>query len=233
MSVDTLGMRVLVDFGVPRPFGCKLSFGISSFVTVKLMCVVATVRTAKSMATGSVVSNLGVRNSSCLGQISKNIVTSNFGSFLTNVFGSFPGSVFTRGGKVVRLAKITDQCINCCVTTVLVLLKLFPVIKTIFSLVPSPILNKTALLVFKAITTTKVHVITSRGVKQGRALMLTIDLSLKLKMRLVPSILDRTPRTVHDVFSSNVAANNLATVVTGVMVQIGRRGRRWQALNGR
>lgn len=222
MSVDSLGIRVLVDFGVPRPFGCNIRFGISSFVTVNLICLVATVRTANSIATGSVVSNLPVRNSSCLGHISNNIVTSKFGSFLTKIFGSFPGSVFTRGGNVVRLAKITDHCIKCCVTTVLILLKLFPVMKTMFSLVPSPMLNNTALLVFNAMTTTKVHVVSSRRVKHGRALMLTIDLSLKLNMRLVPSILGRTPRTVQDVFSSKVAAKNLATVVTGIMVHMGR-----------
>lgn len=227
ISVTTTSSRDLVKFGVPVPFGCKLSLGFSTFITVNLICLVATVRTANSIATGSVVSKGSVRKRSCLGHISNNILTSKIGSFVTKVFGSFPGSVFTRGGNVVRLAKITDQCIKCCVTNVLILLKLFPIINIIFSLVPSPILNKTALLVFNAITTTNVQVVTSRRVGQGTALILTIDLSLNLKIRLVPSVLGATPRTMGNVFSSKVAANKLTTVVTGMLVQIGRSGARW------
>ncbi len=210
-------------FGIPIPFGCNISFGFSTVLTFTVICVVATVRTCNSVATGSLVSKRPIRKGAFLGHTRNNVVTSNIGSFVTNVLGSFPGSVFTRGGNVVRLANITDECINCFVTLFLIILNFFPVVNIVFSFVPSPILNKTALLVFNAMTSTKIGVVTSRRVSHGTALIVTVDFDVKLNMRLCPSVLVRFPSTVGGVFSSNVAAKNLTTVVSGVIVEVRRR----------
>ncbi len=152
------------------------------------------------------------------------VLTSNVSSAVTKMFKALPGAAFDRGITLVPLAHGTDHDITVATNIVVIVLKLLPGFTTIVGSVPPYMLNNTNVIVFKAVTTSKVGVLDHIRVGGQGLLVVTASVNLKLNMAFHPSFITGLPRAVELVFSSNVSANAVITLVLGVV--LGRSGGR-------
>ena len=121
---------------------------------------------------------------------------------------------------MIQLTGVASRYVGYFIAAMLIVLGLFPVIGTIFSLMPGPVLGGATLLMFGTVAAAGIKIIASQEINRKATLVIALSFSLGLSVELVPEILSQLPTTLKNLFSSGITTGGLTAILCNLVIRI-------------
>ncbi|MBP1613038.1 MAG: putative xanthine/uracyl permease, rane protein [Bacteroidetes bacterium] len=220
VDMSSLSTDTLMGFNIPLPFKYGLDFNISSFIAVGLVYLITAIEATGDVTANSMISGLPIEGEGYVKRVSGGVLADGFNSFLAGVFNSFPNSIFAQNNGIIQLTGVASRYVGYYIAAMLVLLGLFPVVGTVFSLMPDSVLGGATLLMFGTVAAAGVRIVSSQNIGRKETLVLAVSLSLGLGVELMPDILVNAPQSIKGIFSSGITTGGLTAIIANVVIRV-------------
>ncbi|WP_071146989.1 nucleobase:cation symporter-2 family protein [Bacteroides ihuae] len=220
VDMSSLSTDTLMGFNIPLPFKYGLDFNISSFIAIGLVYLITAIEATGDVTANSMISGLPIEGEEYVKRVSGGVLADGFNSFLAGIFNSFPNSIFAQNNGIIQLTGVASRYVGYYIAAMLVLLGLFPIVGTIFSLMPDSVLGGATLLMFGTVAAAGVRIVSSQNIGRKETLVLAVSLSLGLGVELMPDILVHAPQAIKGIFSSGITTGGLTAIIANAVIRI-------------
>lgn len=220
VDMSSLSTDTLMGFNIPLPFKYGLDFNISSFIAIGLVYLITAIEATGDVTANSMISGLPIEGEEYVKRVSGGVLADGFNSFLAGVFNSFPNSIFAQNNGIIQLTGVASRYVGYYIAAMLLLLGLFPVVGTVFSLMPDSVLGGATLLMFGTVAAAGVRIVSSQNIGRKETLVLAVSLSLGLGVELMPDILVNAPQAIKGIFSSGITTGGLTAIIANVVIRV-------------
>lgn len=220
VDMSSLSADTLMGFNIPLPFKYGLDFNISSFIAIGLVYLITAIEATGDVTANSMISGLPIEGEGYVKRVSGGVLADGFNSFLAGVFNSFPNSIFAQNNGIIQLTGVASRYVGYYIAAMLVLLGLFPVVGTVFSLMPDSVLGGATLLMFGTVAAAGVRIVSSQNIGRKETLVLAVSLSLGLGVELMPDILVNAPQAIKGIFSSGITTGGLTAIIANAVIRV-------------
>ncbi|WP_321331717.1 nucleobase:cation symporter-2 family protein [uncultured Bacteroides sp.] len=219
-DMSSLSSASLMGFNIPMPFKYGLDFNISSFIAIGLVYLITAIEATGDVTANLMISGLDIEGESYLKRVSGGVLADGANSLLAGVFNSFPNSIFAQNNGIIQLTGVASRYVGYYIAAMLVVLGLFPIVGTVFSLMPDPVLGGATLLMFGTVAAAGIRIISSQNIGRKETLVLAVSLSLGLGVELMPDILTNAPQAIKGIFSSGITTGGLTAIIANVVIRV-------------
>lgn len=220
VNMDAFNLETLSGFNIPMPFKYGVEFSWSSIIAIGLVYLITAIEATGDITANSMISGLKIEGDSYLKRVSGGVMADGVNSMIAGIFNSFPNSIFAQNNGIIQLTGVASRYVGYYIAAMLVLLGLFPVVGTVFSLMPDPVLGGATLLMFGTVAAAGVRIIASQHIGRKATLVLGISVALGLGVELVPDILANAPESVRGIFSSGITTGGLAAILSNMLIHV-------------
>ncbi|MFJ9695180.1 nucleobase:cation symporter-2 family protein [Kitasatospora sp. NPDC101183] len=217
-------------FSLPSPF----HFGAPRFdvAAIASMCIVMVVSmtesTADMLALGRIVDREADEPVLAAGLRADGLATA-----LSPVFNGFAASAFAQNIGLVALTRIRSRFVVAAGGGILVLLGLFPVLGSVVSVVPQPVLGGAGIVLFGTVAASGIRTLAEAGMDSGgNTILVSVSLGVGIVPIAVPTFYDAFPEAVRTLMHSGISAGCVTAVLLNLLfhhVGAARRARSGQA----
>ncbi|RPE28980.1 nucleobase:cation symporter-2 family protein [Kitasatospora cineracea] len=216
-------------FALPSPF----HFGGPQFdaAAIVSMCIVMVVSmtesTADMLALGRIVDREADEPTLAAGLRADGLATA-----VSPVFNGFACSAFAQNIGLVALTKVRSRFVVAAGGGILVLLGLFPVLGSVVSLVPQPVLGGAGIVLFGTVAASGIRTLAEAGMEStSHTILVSVSLGVGIIPIAVPSFYDGFPEAVRTLMHSGISAGCLAAVLLNLLFHhVGSAGRSLQGV---
>ncbi|MFF4339206.1 nucleobase:cation symporter-2 family protein [Kitasatospora sp. NPDC001540] len=216
-------------FALPSPF----HFGGPRFdaAAIASMCIVMVVSmtesTADMLALGRIVDREADEPTLAAGLRADGLATA-----VSPVFNGFACSAFAQNIGLVALTKVRSRYVVAAGGGILVLLGLFPVLGSLVSLVPQPVLGGAGIVLFGTVAASGIRTLAEAGMEStSHTILVSVSLGVGIVPIAVPTFYDGFPETVRTLMHSGISAGCLAAVLLNLLFHhVGSAGRSLQGV---
>ena len=99
---------------------------------------------------------------------------------VAGILNSFPNSIFAQNNGMIQLTGVASRFVGYYIAGFLIiLLRIFPVVGYIFSLIPDPVLGGATLLMFGTVAASGIRIIASQHINRKAILVMAISFSIR------------------------------------------------------
>ncbi|MFE1321555.1 nucleobase:cation symporter-2 family protein [Kitasatospora phosalacinea] len=216
-------------FALPSPF----HFGGPQFdaAAIASMCIVMVVSmtesTADMLALGRIVDREADEPTLAAGLRADGLATA-----VSPVFNGFACSAFAQNIGLVALTGVRSRFVVAAGGGILVLLGLFPVLGSLVSLVPQPVLGGAGIVLFGTVAASGIRTLAEAGMEStSHTVLVSVSLGVGIVPIAVPSFYDGFPEAVRTLMHSGISAGCLAAVLLNLLFHhVGSAGRSLQGV---
>lgn len=202
-------------FALPSPF----HFGAPMFDTAAIVsfCIVMVVSmtesTADMLALGQIVER----------EADERILTAGLradgmASALSPVFNGFACSAFAQNIGLVALTKVRSRFVVAAGGGILILLGLFPVLGSLVSLVPQPVLGGAGIVLFGTVAASGIRTLAEAGMESsGNTILVSVSLGIGIVPIAAPDFYNAFPEAVRTLMHSGISAGCLMAVLLNLL----------------
>ncbi|MGF1427705.1 nucleobase:cation symporter-2 family protein [Kitasatospora sp. LaBMicrA B282] len=214
-------------FALPDPF----HFGHPVFdaAAIVSMCIVMVVSmtesTADMLALGQIVDRPADEPTLAAGLRADGLATA-----LSPVFNGFACSAFAQNIGLVALTRIRSRFVVAAAGGILILLGLFPVLGSVVSLVPQPVLGGAGIVLFGTVAASGIRTLGEAGLESGpNAILVAVSLGVGIVPIAAPTFYDAFPEAVRTLLQSGISAGCVSAVLLNLLFHhLGARSRATQ-----
>ncbi|MFE7525970.1 nucleobase:cation symporter-2 family protein [Kitasatospora sp. NPDC057542] len=202
-------------FSLPSPF----HFGAPMFdaAAIVSMCIVMMVSmtesTADMLALGKIVDREADEPTLAAGLRADGLATA-----LSPVFNGFAASAFAQNIGLVALTRIRSRYVVAAGGAILVLLGLFPVLGSLVSLVPQPVLGGAGIVLFGTVAASGIRTLAEAGMESGsNTILVSVSLGVGIIPIAVPTFYDSFPEAVRTLMHSGISAGSVMAVLLNLL----------------
>ncbi len=207
-------------FNIPVPFKYGIEFSISSVIAIGLVYLITAIEATGDITANSMISGKPIEGKEYLKRISGGVFADGMNSFIAAIFNSFPNSIFAQNNGIIQLTGVASRYVGYYIAGILILLGLFPIVGTVFSLMPDPVLGGATLLMFGTVAAAGIRIIAAQEINRKATLVLAVSLSLGLGVELMPDILKTAPETIKGIFSSGITTGGLTAIFANIFIRV-------------
>ncbi|MFI1521286.1 nucleobase:cation symporter-2 family protein [Kitasatospora cineracea] len=216
-------------FALPSPFHFGgPQFDIAAIVSMCIVMVVSmTESTADMLALGRIVDREADEPTLAAGLRADGLATA-----VSPVFNGFACSAFAQNIGLVALTKVRSRFVVAAGGGILVLLGLFPVLGSVVSLVPQPVLGGAGIVLFGTVAASGIRTLAEAGMEStSHTILVSVSLGVGIIPIAVPSFYDGFPEAVRTLMHSGISASCLAAVLLNLLFHhVGSAGRSLQGV---
>ncbi|WAL75219.1 nucleobase:cation symporter-2 family protein [Kitasatospora sp. YST-16] len=216
-------------FALPSPFHFGgPQFDIAAIVSMCIVMVVSmTESTADMLALGRIVDREADEPTLAAGLRADGLATA-----VSPVFNGFACSAFAQNIGLVALTKVRSRFVVAAGGGILVLLGLFPVLGSVVSLVPQPVLGGAGIVLFGTVAASGIRTLAEAGMEStSHTILVSVSLGVGIIPIAVPSFYDGFPEAVRTLMHSGISAGCLAAVLLNLLFHhVGSAGRSLQGV---
>ncbi|WP_099465119.1 MULTISPECIES: nucleobase:cation symporter-2 family protein [Parabacteroides] len=209
-----------MGFNIPVPFKYGIEFSISSVIAIGLVYLITAIEATGDITANSMISGKPIEGKEYLKRISGGVFADGMNSFIAAIFNSFPNSIFAQNNGIIQLTGVASRYVGYYIAGILILLGLFPIVGTVFSLMPDPVLGGATLLMFGTVAAAGIRIIAAQEINRKATLVLAVSLSLGLGVELMPDILKTAPETIKGIFSSGITTGGLTAIFANIFIRV-------------
>ncbi|MET8541985.1 nucleobase:cation symporter-2 family protein [Kitasatospora sp. NPDC004799] len=217
-------------FALPSPFhfGAPV-FDAAAIVSLCIVMVVSmTESTADMLALGRIVDREADEPTLAAGLRADGLATA-----LSPVFNGFAASAFAQNIGLVALTRIRSRFVVAAGGFILVVLGLFPVLGSLVSLVPQPVLGGAGIVLFGTVAASGIRTLAEAGLESGsNTILVSVSLGVGIVPIAVPTFYDSFPEAARTLLHSGISAGCVTAVLLNLLfhhVGAGRRSGSGQA----
>ncbi len=202
------------------PFKYGFEVNVSAILSMGIVYLVTAIEATGDVTANSIISGLSLDDKSYVKRISGGVMADGVNSMIAGVFSSFPNSIFAQNNGIIQLTGVASRYVGYFIAGMLVFLGCFPILGTIFSTIPAPVLGGATLLMFGTIAATGIRIVASQPIDRKAILVLAASLSFGMGVELMPDILRSTPDSVRIIFSSGITTGGLTAIIANIAVHL-------------
>ncbi|MFD7902235.1 nucleobase:cation symporter-2 family protein [Kitasatospora sp. NPDC059747] len=202
-------------FALPSPFHFGApEFDAAAIVSLCIVMVVSmTESTADMLALGRIVDREADEPTLAAGLRADGLATA-----LSPVFNGFAASAFAQNIGLVALTKIRSRYVVAAGGGILVLLGLFPVLGSLVSLVPQPVLGGAGIVLFGTVAASGIRTLAEAGMESGsNTILVSVSLGVGIVPIAVPTFYDAFPEAVRTLMHSGISAGTVTAVLLNLL----------------
>ncbi len=222
--VDFGGLKETEIFALPTPFKYGISFNPGVFFPIAIIYVVTTIESIGDITATSVVSGEPIEGDLYLKRVSGGVLGDGFNSLLAGVLNSFPNTTFSQNNGMIQLTGIASRYVGYYIAGFLTLLGLFPIVATIFSLIPAAVLGSATLIMFGTIAGAGIKIMASAPIDRRAILIMALSFGIGLGVAWQPDIFNQAPEIAKHLFSSGIAAGGVTAFLMNLVLPPTHRG---------
>ena len=205
---------------LPIPFRYGISFDFSAIIALGVIYFITSIEAYGDITANCMISGEPIEGEKFLKRASGGILAGGFNSLLAGVFNSFPSSIFAQNNGMIQLTGVASRYVGYYISGMLMILSLFPIISTVFSLMPEPVLGGATLLMFGTVAATGIRIISSQEIDRKATLVLALSFSIGLTVEFMPEILSHMPEVIRNIFTSGITAGGVTAILSNVLIRI-------------
>ncbi|MET8624200.1 nucleobase:cation symporter-2 family protein [Kitasatospora sp. NPDC004669] len=212
---DFGAVREAKVFALPSPF----HFGTPMFdaAAIVSLCIVMLVSmtesTADMLALGKIVEREADEPTLAAGLRADGLATA-----LSPVFNGFAASAFAQNIGLVALTRIRSRFVVAAGGGILILLGLFPVLGSVVSLVPQPVLGGAGIVLFGTVAASGIRTLAEAGMESGsNTILVSVSLGVGIIPIAVPTFYDSFPEAVRTLMHSGISAGCVMAVLLNLL----------------
>ncbi len=202
-------------FALPSPFhfGAPV-FDAAAIVSLCIVMVVSmTESTADMLALGKIVDREADEATLAAGLRADGLATA-----ISPVFNGFAASAFAQNIGLVALTKIRSRFVVAAGGGILVLLGLFPVLGSVVSLVPQPVLGGAGIVLFGTVAASGIRTLAEAGMEStSHTILVSVSLGVGIIPIAVPTFYDSFPEAVRTLMHSGISAGCVMAVLLNLL----------------
>ncbi|MFD9128503.1 nucleobase:cation symporter-2 family protein [Kitasatospora sp. NPDC059571] len=202
-------------FALPSPFHFGApAFDAAAIVSLCIVMVVSmTESTADMLALGRIVDRPADERTLAAGLRADGLATA-----VSPVFNGFACSAFAQNIGLVALTGIRSRFVVAAGGGILVLLGLFPVLGSLVSLVPAPVLGGAGIVLFGTVAASGIRTLAEAGLESGaNTILVSVSLGVGIIPIAVPTFYDAFPEAVRTLMHSGISAGCVAAVLLNLL----------------
>ncbi|MFE2406890.1 nucleobase:cation symporter-2 family protein [Kitasatospora sp. NPDC059408] len=202
-------------FALPSPFHFGApEFDAAAIVSLCIVMVVSmTESTADMLALGRIVDREADEPTLAAGLRADGLATA-----LSPVFNGFAASAFAQNIGLVALTKIRSRYVVAAGGGILILLGLFPVLGSLVSLVPQPVLGGAGIVLFGTVAASGIRTLAEAGMESGsNTILVSVSLGVGIVPIAVPTFYDAFPEAVRTLMHSGISAGTVTAVLLNLL----------------
>ncbi|MER8098860.1 nucleobase:cation symporter-2 family protein [Kitasatospora sp. NPDC094016] len=202
-------------FALPSPFhfGAPV-FDAAAIVSMCIVMVVAmTESTADMLALGKIVEREADEPTLAAGLRADGLATA-----LSPVFNGFAASAFAQNIGLVALTKIRSRFVVAAGGGILILLGLFPVLGSLVSLVPQPVLGGAGIVLFGTVAASGIRTLAEAGMESSsNTILVSVSLGVGIIPIAAPTFYDSFPEAVRTLMHSGISVGCVMAVLLNLL----------------
>ncbi|MFB7616171.1 nucleobase:cation symporter-2 family protein [Kitasatospora sp. NPDC056181] len=202
-------------FALPSPFhfGAPL-FDAAAIASLCIVMVVSmTESTADMLALGKIVDREADEPVLAAGLRADGLATA-----LSPVFNGFAASAFAQNIGLVALTKIRSRFVVAAGGGILIVLGLFPVLGSVVSLVPQPVLGGAGIVLFGTVAASGIRTLAEAGMESSsNTILVSVSLGVGIIPIAVPTFYDAFPEAVRTLMHSGISAGCVMAVLLNLL----------------
>lgn len=220
VDMSALNGAEIGAFHVPTPFKFGLDFSVSSIIAIGLVYMITAIEATGDITANSMISGEPIEGEKYMKRVSGGILADGFNSLIAGMFNSFPNSIFAQNNGIIQLTGVASRYVGYYIAGMLMLLGLFPIVGTVFSMMPEPVLGGATLLMFGTVAAAGIRIVASQKIDRKATLVLAVSLSLGLGVELMPDILKGASETVKGIFASGITTGGLTAIIANMVIRV-------------
>jgi uracil-xanthine permease len=202
-------------FALPSPFHFGAPrFDAAAIVSLCIVMIVSmTESTADMLALGRIVDRPADERTLAAGLRADGLATA-----VSPVFNGFACSAFAQNIGLVALTGIRSRFVVAAGGGILVLLGLFPVLGSLVSLVPAPVLGGAGIVLFGTVAASGIRTLAEAGLESGaNTVLVSVSLGVGIIPIAAPTFYDAFPESVRTLMHSGISAGCVAAVLLNLL----------------
>ncbi|MFJ9517361.1 nucleobase:cation symporter-2 family protein [Kitasatospora sp. NPDC101801] len=202
-------------FALPSPFhfGAPV-FELTAIVSICIVMIVSmTESTADMLALGRIVDREADEQTLAAGLRADGLATA-----ISPVFNGFAASAFAQNIGLVALTNIRSRFVVAAGGGILILLGLFPVLGSLVSLVPSPVLGGAGIVLFGTVAASGIRTLAEAGMNSSaNTILVSVSLGVGIIPIAAPTFYDAFPEAVRTLMHSGISAGCVLAVLLNLL----------------
>ncbi|MEU9131992.1 nucleobase:cation symporter-2 family protein [Kitasatospora sp. NPDC048540] len=202
-------------FALPSPFHFGApQFDAAAIVSLCIVMVVSmTESTADMLALGRIVDRPADERTLAAGLRADGLATA-----VSPVLNGFAASAFAQNIGLVALTNIRSRFVVAAGGGILILLGLFPVLGSLVSLVPQPVLGGAGIVLFGTVAASGIRTLAEAGMESGaNTILVSVSLGVGIVPIAAPTFYDAFPEAVRTLMHSGISAGCVMAVLLNLL----------------
>ncbi len=213
-------LRAAPIIAVPVPFKFGIGFDIATFIPIAFLFLMTLIESYGDLTATSMVSGEPIEGEIYTKRIAAGELGDGVNSAIAAIFNCFPNTTFSQNNGVISLTGVASRYVGFFVAGLLVLFGLFPVVGTIFTSIPNPVIGGATLIMFGSVMVSGIRIIASNIIDRRGILIMAISLGLGFGVMVVPQIWVHIPSTsiLRVILSSPITLGGTVAILLNIIL---------------
>ena len=203
---------------VPIPFRFGFDFDLALFLPIAFIFLITAIETTGDLTANSVISGQPVTGETYMKRIKGGILGDGVNSAIAAIFNTFPNTTFSQNNGVIQLTGVASRHVGLFISGILVLLGLFPVVGTVFNLIPKPVLGGATLILFGSIAVAGIRILSAQAIDRKKIYIMAMSFGFGLGVSLVPDALSGLPDIVQRTLGTPITIAGLVAILATLIL---------------
>lgn len=217
-QVDLASFNAGPIFAAPVPFKYGLDFDLALFIPIAFVFLVTAIETSGDLTANSVISGQPVSGPLYLKRIKGGVLGDGINSGIAAIFNTFPNTTFSQNNGVIQMTGTASRHVGLYIGALLIVMGLFPVIGSVFLLIPKPVLGGATLVLFGTIAVAGIRILASEEIDRKKVYIMAVSFGLGLGVTLVPDATQNLPAFVKNVFATPITLSGLSAIILTLLI---------------
>ncbi|MEM9852043.1 MAG: nucleobase:cation symporter-2 family protein [Pseudomonadota bacterium] len=212
-QVDVSSFGSAPVFALPQPLRFGLDFDPILFIPIAFIYLVTAIETSGDLTANSVIAGQPVEGPVYMKRIRGGILGDGVNSGIAAIFNTFPNTTFSQNNGVIQMTGVASRHVGLFVAGILVVLGFFPIISSVFLLVPKPVLGGATLVLFGTIAVAGIRILATQEMTRRTVYIMAVSFGLGLGVTLVPDATQHLPTFLKQVVATPITLAGLSAII--------------------